>query len=567
MKRKLMYNDSKSIYAAPALESTLLLESGGLEDKNPIGALPSTNISAAVSSGTRTFQYNRYFWNKELFSFNYANCAIGVAIAYFSRNRGTNGAYCFSILPIFLPHSAMTLLQSVSSGSVTDDPVTRTLLMQELVFYLNLGFTSLGVGNTYGLITNGAGFKIAPWVTAFDGKGSPYNPADGSQIVNNGWFPIFQDGATEPPLVWTYNGNNNQLCLTVNNSFGGFAIGDRIGFQIVTLEPYMAEAPVVSNPGFPGGFQPTNTYFPQTFNNYPPASYGDGTGWCCQGAFSTGFGQTSSYSSYEDAQESPTTYTDIYTPAERLALWQATKFPVRTTNQITLSQFANLCQQFKLVSNTGNGTGILVSRFITSLIPARFFAIDSDALTRNQKRPVVSNNPTIAPACMAIQFLTLDTLRTWEDNTVAGLTSSAGSILFGSRKSGVDDCSIVALDPMQSLQTIDLILRDEWGNVLQNYTQLQHSNSAQQYNSLGYFDGFAVTPTSWFPIPVWAATFNPIPSANDESILINESWWNSVYQFYGFNPVSTANPTQDSDFKPSMPQSATFTHFGRVLGY
>lgn len=561
-----MYNDSQSIYAAPALESTLLLEAGGLDDKFQIGELPSTNLSAAVSAGTRTFQYNRYFWNKELFTFNYTNNAVGVAIAYYSASKGT---YYFAILPIFLPRVAMTLAQSITS-SVTDEPDNRTALMREMVYYLNMGFTSLGVGNNYGVQQLGpSNFRIAPWVTAQDAKGSPYSPHTGDMIVNNPYFPIFQDGATAPPLVWDYLPNSYQLMLRVNPDFftEDYA-NDKIGFQIISLESYMADSPLVSDPSFAGGFQSPLTYY-AGLNNAPESSYGAPRGWCSQGAFATGFGQTQYYETGPGNQtEDPGfTYSDVYTSAERRALWAATLFPRLDTNSRTYLQFSNLCQQFKLVSNAGNGTGYLISNFITSLLPARFFTIESDALTRNQKRPVVSNNPNVPPGCMAIQLLTLDTLRTWEDNTVAGLTSSAGSILFGSRKSGVDDCSIVALDPMQSLQTLDLILRDEWGNILKNYMELNDMTTAEEAAIMGYDELFFISPGLWIPA-AWVLALQPPPGySNREGILINESWWSSVYQFYSFNPVSTTRTTTPSNFIPSAPRSITLSHFGRVLGY
>lgn len=556
-----MYNDAKSIYAAPALESTLLIEKGGVEDTNPIGNLPSTSLSAAVSSGTRTFQYNRYFWDKEWFSFDYTNNAIGIAIAYY---RAETSSYSFCIYPIFLPRVAMTLLQSLSN-SPTDDYDSRLLLFRELQYYLNLGFTSYTVGNNYGYIPNGPGFKMAPWVTASDAKGSPYSPLDIGRIVNNPDFPIFQDGIFSPPIVWGNTGNNFQLGLGINPAYD--MGNDRIGFQIITLENYMADSPFVSDPTFPGGFQPSNTYY-AGFNNYPAASYGDGKGWCCEGAFATGFGQTASYTTFENEQESVSTYSDIYTSIERQQLWQATRFPRKGVNSITLPGFIQLCKDHKLVSNVGTGGyGGVQAKFITSMIPYRFFSIESDALTRNQKRPIVSNNPYLTgPGTMAVQFITLDALRTWNDNTVAGQTTSAGSLLIGSRKSGVDDCSVLALDPMQSLQTLDLILKDEWGNILQNYTQLQSYNSADEASVMLPMEQFGVDLSSFVVAP-WANFVNPIPSANDQSILINQSWWSSAYQFYGFNPSSQQATKVPDSFTPNTPRSSTLVHFGRVLGY
>lgn len=557
-----MYHDDNSIYGAPALESTVLIEKGGLEDINPIGNMPSTNLSAALSSGTRMFQYNRYFWNKEWFTFNYQNNAIGIAIAYF---RADTSSYSFAILPIFLPRIAMTLLQSITN-SPTDDYETRTLLLKELIYYLNIGFTSYSKGNDY---TFSQYQGQAPWVTASDAKGSPYSPLSGAQIVNNPDFPIFQDGAIPPPLTWEFSGNNGQLSLQINPNFPNFANGDRIGFQIITLENYMADSPLVSDPTFAGGFQPSSTFY-GGFINYPAASYGDGRGWCCQGAFATGFGQTASYTSLENVEESQSTYSDIYTPAERLQLWQATRFPQLTLNPATIVAFMQLCKTHKLISNVGGigGSTVLLSKFITSLIPYRFFTIESDALTRNQRRPVSSNNPYFsAPGTMAVQFITLDNLRTWDDNTVAGQSSSAGSLLFGSRKSGIDDCAVVSFDPMQSLQTLDLTLRDEWGNILHNYTKLQQYTSANQALIYGPMEQYYATLESAFTPAPWTIAYNPIPAANQQSILINESWWASVYQFYGFNPESHNSTIAPDNFNPHAPRSTTLTHFGRVLGY
>ena len=565
MKRKASYHDEHSIYAAPALESTLLIDTGGVEDPNPIGNTPSTEISAAVSSGTRTFQYNRYFWNRELFSFNYKNNAVGVAIAYYSATLGT---YSFAIYPIFLPRVAMTLLQSLSSSSPTEDPAARKLLLDQLIYYLNLGFTTGGTGNNYNI--DGSGFdqyhfRVSPWVLASDARGSP-NPT----IVANQTFPVFQDGVlpATSPLIWCYSGNNSQLCLRVNTAFfaGRPHHSDLIGFQIVTLEDYFCNSPLVSTGAY--SFVASNT-FDSGVNFFPAQSYGDGTGWCCQGAFATGFGQTKNYTSFENVNASISSYTDIYTSAERLALFQATRFPVLTPNFITpLNFLANVCAPFKLVTNAPNSSGILLSSFITSMIPTRFVSISSDALTRNQKRPVSSNNPNLDPSTMAIQCITLDRLKTWTDDTLAGQTASAGSILFGSRKSGVDDCAVVSMDPMQSLQVLDLVLRDEWGNVIQNYNQ-QSINSPSgadpQSQVFTRWDGGGNIPGE-FLIADWAAAFNPTGSS-PESLLMNESWWGSVWQVYKNNPQSSLPNDCPSDFAPGMPQSTTMAHFGRVLGY
>lgn len=575
-KRKMNDEEGDSIYTNPALESTLLIETGGVEDINSIGQLPSSNLSAALSSGTRVFQYNRYFWNKETFTFNYQNNAVGVAIAYYRKQ--TDSTY-FAILPIFLPRICMSALQSMSSSTPTSSPEMREFLLRELVYYLNIGFTSLGVGNTYGPIGMQAGFgvfyRFAPWVTASDAKGSPFDPVGGNLIVDNPFFPIFQDGVNSiPPLIWTYSGNNGQLCLRANPLFPRFNTGDAIGFNIHILEDYMADAPFVSDPGI-FDFKPSVSYYQNVvpgqanINIFPAASYGDGNGWCCKGVFTTGFGQSTNFSPIYSSKAVTSGYSDIYTVDQRVALWKATRFPCRNSaapTYVGFNNFLKLCQTHQLIQNVAGGSGILLSKFITGLIPFRFFSIESDSLTRNQKRPTVSNNPSLSSNTMAIQFMTLDNLKTWTDNTLGGQGGGV-SIVAGSRKSGADDCAVVCLDPMQSLQVLDLTLRDEWGNILQNYHQLQASPLVGDALVMGALDGFYMTPESLTNIPPWCLAYDPIGAPNKESVLINENWWQSVFQFFANNPKNPRPNPIASDFSPSHPRSTTMSHFGRVVGY
>lgn len=580
MKRTASYHDEKSIYAAPPLESTLLIDTGGVEDRNPIGNTPSTNISASVSSGTRIFQYNRFFWNRELFSFNYHNNAVGLAVAYYNSR---SLRYSFAIIPIFLPRIAMSLFQSIAN-SPTEDPAARRLLLEELIYYLNMMFTTGGVGNQYNLDSDNPAepwhVRIAPWVLASDAKGSPTSFAGGFYvpgIVDNPDFPLFQDSSQPPPLLWTYSGNNGQLCLRINFEFFSTLFeedrtNDLIGFQIVTLEEYMNNAPLVSVdpttviPLHDPPFVDSRTFENGT-NFYPNQSYGDGRGWCCQGAFTTGFGQTQNYTSFEDSINSVSSYSDIYTAQERRDLFAATRFPGGTGNTCFPDFFINeICRKNKLITNAAGSTGILLSHFITSLIPTRFLSISSNALTRNQKRPISSNNPNLDTAAMAIQCVTLDGLKTWTDDTIAGQTTSVGALLFGSRKSGIDDCSVVALDPMQSIQVLDLSIRDEWGNVIQNYNQNINDPTHPSSAIFSTWEMGSYLPNE-FVVPAWLLPSNPIPSSS-QTLLTNEMWWSSTYQgVFLNNPISgKPNPTP-SDFAPGMPQSSTLVHFGRVLGY
>ena len=206
MKRKL-YSESNAIYTAPPLESTLLVDTGGLYYDNPVGKFPSTNISAAVSSGTRLFQYNRFFWQNDLFTYNYSNGSIGVAIAYY---RASTQRYSLVVYPITLPRTAMSLVSSLQNLP-TEDPTQRSLLLDQLVYYLNIGWTSYGVGNQ-NVPTQVPGCTSGPLVLAKNCKGWLL-----TQTLNNPDFPLFTD-TSPPPLVWSKL-PNNQLALQYNPAY------------------------------------------------------------------------------------------------------------------------------------------------------------------------------------------------------------------------------------------------------------------------------------------------------------------------------------------------------------
>lgn len=566
MKRKLYGDHDNSVYSAPPLESTLLIDTGGKEEFNPIGKMGSTNISASVSSGTRNFQYNRFFWNNELFTFNYYNCGIGIAISYFAGTQGAlyPNAYSFAIYPIFLPRVAMSLIQNIAQNSPTDDPTMKDQLLEEFVYYLNLGWTSYGVGNSTTVPINAGTtgppiIRTPPIMLAQDVKGCLSLNTTTFQTLNNPYMPVFSD-TTPPPLIWKKVSSNGQVGLFKNpdywNTPGLPQPGSDIAFQIITMETEFGSAPLTS---INGSIFVSQFLFGGKFSFVSDKMMNEGNGWCTQGAFATGFGQTQHY----EGSNEPYSYKDIYTSVERKLLFADTVFPHYAGNFITYNNWiTNIVQKHKL-SRTN-----VTSYFITSLIPYRFFSIESEALTRNQKRPVISNNPNVPPGALALQFITLDNVRSWGDFTAAGSSASAGAILFGARKSGNDDATVVSMDPMQSIQTMDLILRDEWGNYLQNFDQFI-TNSTPLPQVMGILEGMFHPPGAWNPIPAWVAALNPIQDdGNTESIFINESWWQNLYQILFYNPkYGDLGNFIPPEFAPMAPRSTTVIHFGRVLGY
>jgi hypothetical protein len=561
MSKRGLYSEENSIYIAPPLESTLLVDTGGLENTNPIGYQPSTDISAALSSGARKFQYNRFFWSNELFTFNYQNGSIGIAVIFYNT---VTQRYFFGIYPISLPRVALTLLASLNTNP-SSTPSERLTLLKQFVYYLNIGFTSYGVGNVANY-HNGSTFNRGPpIILASDCKGIVCDYTTKAALtVDNPDFPLFSDiGPT--PLVWDILSSNQQICLRANPAYWSTPTNLVMAFNVISLCDFMGIAPLVSLDNL---IRPI--LFSADSNFYVPSALNEPQGWCCQGAFATGFTQNIDYNNQYFQ------YSDVYTSNQRFALFQATVFPCAFTHTMSFSDFILFCDQHQL--HLMNQNSVIPAKFITSLIPSRFITIESNAISRNQKRPFVSNNPNINSATMALQFITMDARRSYQDSTISGSIVQNSTSSTGFRKIGVDDASVISMDPMQSCQILDLTLKDEWGNILQNYNQLSNhyddptatSSPPMSIGQVVYFfiDG-AGQPPNFMPVAPWAATYNPVTvGGNTESPLINESWWCSFITLFLYNP-SLGPPTvfMPPTFKPHVPQASTITHFGRVLGY
>src|SRR3954470_9546543 len=102
-----------SIYGAPHLESTMLIDTGGIKSGDGcIGSLPDIPVNASMSSGTRLFQYNRFFWNRDLFTFDFNSCGIIISLSWYD---GPNEIAYTMFYNVFLPQTALTTYQSLNS--------------------------------------------------------------------------------------------------------------------------------------------------------------------------------------------------------------------------------------------------------------------------------------------------------------------------------------------------------------------------------------------------------------------------------------------------------------------
>lgn len=575
-----MSTTHSQIYGAPPQESLVLTDvgnlnvfnQGSLDFKTPLGLQQSIPMNASLSSGVQKYQYNKFYWNKEFFTFNYFNCCIGVAIACY--NNALETLY-FAIYPIFLPRVCMTFLQSAGSdGKIS--PAVHEQMVRQLVYYLNIGWT--GYGNI--LKPLGAGSipgtsYSTPFFYAQDCKGNfvdLVHPISGCPFM-----PVIADSPDNPipPLLWDV-GPNLELVLRYNTDCLVTPVQQEIllGFSLISIRDYMSSAPFIFIKGFAAPDPIT-----------VPGSLGTGsmflntnTGWCGQGAYATGMGQ------FDDINNQGG-YNDGYTDLEREELFAATYLPGFQPRPATASDFYNLCSQFRLVQGA---SACIIARRLTSLLPSRFYTVASEALTRNTQRSVLSNNNNIHKATIGVEYYTLDNTRAWQDATIGSNVSSSGNN------------PVNKMNPMHSVQSIDLKMFDEWGNFLDSFNRCIYPKSVLGgfWNPSGPIIDSIVTETFQYdsllmendasnggPIPLanlpaWVLALNPNPLAtNGESLLINSHWNANIYPFFYYktNPgyslalvvtgtiVGSNNLVPDT-VNPATSISSTVTHFGRLLG-
>lgn len=582
-----------TVYAAPPLECTMLIDTGNQNTQNDaIGKIDTIAVNASISSGAKLFQYNRFYWNKDLFTSNYSNCAVFIAIAYYD---GSNLHFAF--YPIFLPRTALTTYQSIANNSITSDPTTRSYLINDLLYYLNGAFT----GFNYDTYSNAYPVPfVAPPTAPLQGGPTLFSQELkgylSSPTVNNPKFPIFQT-AKEPPLKFILVSSSNQIALVRNNEFWktseNYPSGASIAFQLVNPEYIFALGPNNPTSSFrmKTGAVVVNNFInvsiPSVFNETVSsgASFSE-KGWTSQGIYMGGFAQGRN-------KQNPVQFSDVYgSSSDRLNLFLQTYFP-ENANPIaiaTTSDFLAWAQQNKLE------TYICVAKKICSLLPARFFCVKSEVLTRDQKMMPLSNNPMIGePSTLGVEYLTLDCIRTKVDNTVSGGDSGGGQSTvsnllnrpISTRVIGSNDTPVTHLNPFYSIQSLDLYMQDEFGTYLQNYrspsgyTLVYNANFANMSvdfarfsgNLISIIDGEQAFGNGVFTIPAWLAALNPNTAGGNVNPLFGPFSTYLVQALYGLYanyknifPSGVQAFQLSSDFAPNIPHSANIIHFGRVLG-
>jgi len=582
-----------SLYSAPPLESTMLLDTGGIKTRDDcIGAISTIPVSASISSGTRLFQYNKFYWNNDLFTFNMNSCAVMLVLSWWNSAKQKT---CTMFYGVFLPQTLLTTYQSLQND-VTFDPSKKKRMIDDLLYYLNGMWAqqSAGPPDYYSVPPDTGPIKYPP--SFYTNRFKGFIPSAAESAEDFGFFTT-----STPPLLWISVGSNQNIALIKNPDFwivaGNIRTDYDCAFQLVN--PYENWTLSPGNPNndiswFDGSIVhvPAGGWMAPSYKNNNATNF---KGWCGRGAFSIGFAQ-------KDDETSFGNYTDIFGSLESPVLqdlWQNYTTFLGQESLISMDGFEwkTFVEDHYLTNYT------VVAYFLPNFLPSRYVAIASSILAGDQKAITISNSPVLSqPNIIGVQFLTLDRQKTLQDTTLSGIYVS--SRFFGNASSA-SDTPVLHMNPMYSILSVDIELFDEYETAIQNFRSAKnafvvHFNPTYTTflsGGLGTKDtgnfllsyvmgensfvldnsgGFTANVTS-FPIPAWLSSLNPlnaisIPPPSQQPLLAPFSTYNcSVFYMLFAAPTNNLlggfQTVYPPDFSPSLPYSGNIIHFGRVLGY
>jgi hypothetical protein len=224
-----------SVVVYPSLESTVLLETGGITGLN--SGSSTTDMSGNLG-GILRFIYNDPLWSNDLYTTTLQNSLLAIFVSVY-----TNGAYCSGIIPVCLPRQ---VLRHDMHEEGVESKSDFLKIQQSISYALNLLFSK-----PIQIIDMTSGIPLLQTI----GDADPI-------------FPIVQTTVL-PPLLWDICTLTGQLYLKKNTSFVGPTGDYEIAFSLCTFK---------------------DVFFPILSSNQNRIT-GDGNGWFGKGAHLYGFGE------------------------------------------------------------------------------------------------------------------------------------------------------------------------------------------------------------------------------------------------------------------------------------
>lgn len=622
---------SSSTTLLPPLESTAVFEVGG-GPNDSLGLSNTIQISSSLSSGARLFQYNGFFWDNSDFNFTYNNNSIGLVLGHW--NNSLNIGY-FYIIPIFLPHLKCAAGTPSESSNQNPSPDTASkqlnFYLQQVCYYLNLLFVPTYIGDQgkfTSLDTEARFFSPLVMAQDFCGRIPTFHtvaPYDGSPFVNAKPSPT----DAQPLLLFTVS-SNNQIQCSYNPAYSPVpTVVGATAFGFMSLEPFFQDSTYLYS---------WNTDRDQVVNYFKGSSdstvvnatiQGDAAGLIGKGVDLLGYYSTKIYNPSDGAF---VRFSDGYTQAEREDFfYNYTRFPQTNYSTSvpyeihTLQEFLAVADQFRLktctfVDETSPVAGTIQFPFTAQLIASRFLTVRSDALTRYQRRFMISNNYSLScPADIGIIYPAIIAAppNTFQDATAASQSQSlTGGAPVGSSRALINaiagasayNSPILTMNPLFSIQNIDLQLLTEYDENYNNFhafqffpspvgsipiTENPSLNTFQYFQNAAYFTPPIQNATTFItgymsitppPPPYNQFPINPCPDLNAPSAISILNNINQIiapiYYFLpsscrtqntpiGVNPelyVNDAGAISSKTFNSTNLPGTTIQHFARVLG-
>ena len=374
-------DQSIQIQARKSDESTLLIEVGGgkASDMNDINVSNAAGVGISASMrGTDCMVYDNFFWAKDFYTFTQRNCTIGLIVLGWNKAQQRLKQV---IVPLCIPN---VLLSFGSIDKPDNTPANLLALQKQLAYALELLFAAHDdTAYTHRFFKT---WTISPkvWDTL---------------AVNDTYCPIFQDTLNAPPLEWVVTGDGH---LALVNRFDPFYTGNyRFAFNLITLQPEWFNEKNYYYRTLVG----TTSFFTIGTSGSPAINsdsmLGNRNGWMGSGPNVFGFGKPLLNAATVYSNSGILYVDDFVNPVYPQFADQKDTF-INTNWAKEAPGNLPFCNTDDYFNNWILGQGlhercIFAPRFC-SLCPSRFYTVESEALTRNQRRPIASNNNLLGKA-------------------------------------------------------------------------------------------------------------------------------------------------------------------------
>lgn len=419
----------------------------------------------------------RLIYNDPFFSNDFFTTTLQNSLVALVVSIYTGGEYTTGLIPIMLPRQGLRHEMSQEDFESKRDFVK---IQKSIAYGLNLMFSKT--------------INVLYW-TGTEMSTVPLPPAAP-------FFPLVQDTVL-PPLLWGVTEATGQLYLRRNDAFVKPTLDFDIAFNLFNF----------------------NDLFCPPLSSSNNRITGTRSGWFAKGAYVYGFGTLNTTDHY---------YVDEYFGKDQTFYDSLRQIFVLGTVDTETAWDQNVVQAFSLRKN------FLVGTRTCTAIHSRYMTLDSQQLSRIQKRPTTSNTDTSMAQSIAIIYDIIDNSGKYQDG-----------------KDLISSVPIIFFDPVNySNNEVDLRFVDEFQDVLFAWDKDQYYSQSIT-ETLDFIPSIGTVPVPYQVLDPYNATNGPrfdclFPYQRINTDFIVETVTNG--NRLNYNEVWAGKPSQSA------------THFLRVIG-